>query len=285
MTDVDYDLAATAPQTRAVEREREGSLRDSALTAANHPLGLLVLRLAAFAVIVLAWQLASGRLIDPFWVSSPSRVAVRMGHWIATGYLFGQVGATLKEAAIGFLLGSAIGIALGAVAGYFKLLGKVLEPLVLAFYSMPAIALAPLFLLWFGIGDKSKIAVSATTVLFIVFFNVYTGLRNVDEELLNIVRILGAKRRDILTKVIAPSTLTYVFLGLKVSLPFALIGAVVAEMVSSTRGIGFMMQSAVNEFDTTGVFVGLVVISTVSVLVGAVLSAVEHRLLRWKVGR
>jgi NitT/TauT family transport system permease protein len=284
VTDFEYEAASTSPLAQAgLVRGRLSGLRRAAVGAASHSVGLFFLRLASFAVLVGVWQLASGRVIDPFWVSSPARVGQRIGHWTANGYLADQVGATLKEAALGFLVGSAIGILLGTISGYFRLLGKILEPLILAFYSMPAIALAPLFLLWFGIGDKSKIAVSATTVMFIVFFNVYTGLRNVDQELLNIVRILGAKRWHILAKVVTPSTLTYVFLGLKVSLPFALIGAVVAEMVSSTRGIGFVMQSAVNEFDTTGVFVGLVVISTVSVILGTILTAVEHHLLRWKV--
>ena len=231
--------------------------------------GLLLLRVCAFLILLGLWQLCSGTLIDPFWVSSPSAIAIRIGRWIASGYLWDQLGVTLEEAALGFVVGAAIGTLLGGITGYYRSLGKVIEPLILALYSMPAIALAPLFILWFGIGLESKVAVSALTVLFIVFFNVYAGLRDVDDELLTIVRVLGAKRRHVMSKVIGPSILTYVFLGLKVALPFALIGAVVAEMVSATHGIGYLMQYSVSQFDTTGVFVGLVVISAVSVVLGA----------------
>ncbi len=201
-------------------------------------LGLFTLRVATFLAVLGIWQLCAGTLIDPFWISSPVRIASRIGTWVASGYLWNQVDITLEEAVIGFLVGVTIGTALGGITGYYKLLGKVVEPLIVALYSMPAIALAPLFLLWFGIGLESKVAVSALTVMFIVFFNVYTGLRDVDGELLTIVKVLGAKRRHVIAKVIGPSVLTYVFLGMKVALPFALIGAVVAEMVSATRGIG-----------------------------------------------
>jgi sulfonate transport system permease protein len=264
-------------------RSRAERISDGFNAATNNPWSLFGLRVAAFAVLLAAWQLCSGTLIDSFWISSPSDVASRIGDWIADGSLWGQIGTTLLEAALGFLIGAALGSLLGAVAGYYRALGKMLEPIILAFYSMPAIALAPLFLLWFGIGIKSKVAVSAATVLFIVFFNVYTGLRNVDQDLLDTVRVFGAKRRHVIAKVITPSVLTYLFLGLKVSLPFALIGATVAEMVSSTRGLGFVMQNAVNQFDTTGVFVGLVIISAVSVLLGSGLRWIERSLLRWKV--
>ncbi len=267
------DAAAQPPALRGSERVRGW---------AEHPLGIFCLRLCTFVAILLIWQALATWLIGGFWISAPSTVAARIGKWAATGYLWQQVSITLEEAVVGFVLGALGGCVLGAVAGYYRMLGKVLEPIILALYSMPAIALAPLFLLWFGLGITSKIAVSGMTVLFIVFFNVYTGLRNVDQDLMNVVAVLGAKRRHIILKLILPSVLTYLFLGLKVSLPFALIGAVVAEMVSSTRGIGFMMQNSVNLYDTTGVFVGLVLVSGISVLLGSGLRRLEQSVLRWK---
>jgi NitT/TauT family transport system permease protein len=217
-----------------------------------------------------------------FWISSPYLVVSRLVKWIGNGYLLPQVAATLEEGLGGFVIGVIIGGTLGILCGYFRLAGRIVEPAIVALYSLPVIALAPLFLLWFGIGQSSKVALAAVTVIFLVFFNTYAGLKNIDEELVSIVRIMGARSTQLVRTVVLPSALTSMFTGFKVALPYALIGAVVGEIISSNKGIGYLIQLASTQFDTTGVFVGLVALATVSVLLSACVRVLEARLMPWR---
>jgi NitT/TauT family transport system permease protein len=250
-----------------------------------HGVSLVVLRLAAIAILLGIWQLCSGRLISAFWISSPSLVAVRLWEWSTDGTLWPQLGTTLVEAAYGFLIGAGAGVLLGLILGQMRQVTLVLEPIIFALYSLPRIALAPLFLLWFGIGIESKVVLSATSVFFLAFYNTFSGVRDVDHDLLNAVRIMGGSRRDELTKVIVPGAMYWVFTGLKVSVPYAIIGAVVGEMVASNRGLGYLMQNSSGQFDTTGVFVALVVLAAVSIVINEILSIAERRAIRWKPNR
>jgi NitT/TauT family transport system permease protein len=250
-----------------------------------HGASLAVARLLAVAVLLGIWQLCAGRLISAFWISSPSLVAVRLWQWMIDGTLWPQLGTTLVEAGYGFVIGAGAGILLGLVLGQMRLVTLVLEPIIFALYSLPRIALAPLFLLWFGIGIESKVVLSATSVFFLVFYNTFSGVRDVDHDLLNAVRVMGGSRRDELTKVIVPGAMYWVFTGLKVSVPYAIIGAVVGEIVASNRGLGYLMQNASGQFDTTGVFVALVVLAAVSMAINEILSIAERRAIRWKPNR
>jgi NitT/TauT family transport system permease protein len=243
---------------------------------------LYAVRALALVALLALWQVFGNYIVGTFWISSPMLVARQLGHWLANGYLMPQIGVTLEEGIGGFVIGTLVGGILGIVFGYFRSIGRVIEPLLVALYSLPVIALAPLFILWFGIGEVSKVMVAAVTVLFLVFFNTYAGLREVDEQLINATRILGANTGQILTKVVLPNALTWIFVGLKIALPFGLIGAVVAEIVSSNKGLGFVMETSVNQFDTTGVFVCLVVIAVLSVLLGGILRALEGVTLKWR---
>jgi NitT/TauT family transport system permease protein len=250
-----------------------------------HGVALAVARILAIAALLGIWQLCAGRLISAFWISSPSQVAIRLWQWTTDGTLWPQLATTLTEAAYGFLIGAGAGILLGLILGQMRRVTQILDPIIFALYSLPRIALAPLFLLWFGIGIESKVVLSATSVFFLVFYNTFAGVRDVDHDLLNAVRIMGGTRRDELTKVIAPGAMYWVFTGLKVSVPYAIIGAVVGEMVASNRGLGYLMQNASGQFDTTGVFVALVVLAAVSIIINEVLSIAERRAIRWKPNR
>ena len=247
-----------------------------------HGWRLAALRILAIAAILGIWQLLSGRVVSTFWISSPSLVAKRLWTWTTDGTLWPQLQTTLVEAGYGFLIGAGAGIVLGLFLGQLRQISSVLEPVIFAFYSLPRIALAPLFLLWFGIGMESKVVLAATSVFFLVYFNTFSGVRNVDQDLLNAVRIMGASRRTTMTKVVIPGAMIWVFVGLKVSVPWAIIGAVVGEMVASNRGIGYLMQYSSGQFDTTGVFVGLVVLGAVSIILNEILGLVETRVTRWK---
>lgn len=241
-----------------------------------------VLQVVTVLVLLIAWQVCSNRLISAFWISSPLEVASRLLHWLRNGYLIDQLEPTLFEALVGFAIGTIVGTACGVMGGSVATVGKVVEPVVLALYSLPIIAVAPLYILWFGIGEESKVFLAATTVLFIVFFNTLNGMRSVDRELVDVVRIMGAHWYQVMFKVTLPGALPALFVGLKVALPFAVIGAVVGELIASSRGIGYVIQYAVSQFDTTGVFVGLFVIAAVSVALGGLLRIVEARVLRWQ---
>ena len=145
-----------------------------------------------------------------------------------------------------------------------------------------AIALAPLFILWFGIGIQAKIILTATIVFFLVFFNTYAGVRDTSRELIDIVRLMGARTGQVLWRVVLPSALTAIFVGLRVSVPYALIGAVVGEMMASNRGVGFLLVRATGQFDTAGAFAALFVLIVISTCFNAGIVTLERYLLRWK---
>ncbi len=234
-------------------------------------------------LVLLGWQLASGRLVDEFWISTPLDIAARLSEWVATGALAHHTVVTLEEALGGLLVGGLAGVVLGFVLGQQALLSRILDPYVTAVYSLPKVALAPLFILWFGIGMTAKVAFSAVVVFFLVFFNTYAGVRDVDGDLLDVVRIMGGKRRHLLVKVVVPTALAWIFLGFKVAIPYALIGAVVAEIVASNRGLGYLVEHSAGQFDTTGVFAALFVLVVVSTVLNESLARAEAFLMRWKV--
>ena len=175
------------------------------------------------------WEFASGRLIKPFWISSPSEIWRQLGEWIATGELWLHVEVTLSETVMGFGFGAVSGVAVGLALGLNRRLAAVLDPFIVAFYSLPKIALAPLFILWFGVGLTSKVVLATFVVFFLVFYNTYAGTLAVEAELVDVLRLMGARRSQIIRKVILPSALIWIFTGMKSSVPYALIGAVVGR--------------------------------------------------------
>lgn len=228
------------------------------------------------------WQIVSGWLIDPFFISSPVAVFAKIGQWIGRGELFVNLGYTLYATVTGFVIGSILGFALGFAFGRYQRVGAVFDPYITAIYCLPKIALAPLFIMWFGIGIESKIAMSAVIVFFLVFLNTYSGVRDVNPIYVHATRIMGANEWQLLRTVIAPSAAAWVMTGLKVSVPYALIGAVVGEFMSSNRGIGFLIAQSSALFDTAGVFAGLVVLAVVGGTINEVIKRIERHVLRWR---
>ena len=245
-------------------------------------LRLNLMRCVLLAVILLAWEMASGVVITEFFVSKPSAIARTLGAWVAGGNLFFHVGITALEAFAGFLVGASIGVVVGVVLGRIHVLAELLHPFILAFYSLPKIALAPLFILWLGIGIGMKITLTATVVFFLVFLNTYTGVRNVSRELISILRLMGANERQVLQRVVLPSAITWVFAGLKISVPCALIGAIVGELMASNKGLGALLVRAQGEFDTAGVFASLVAIMFLAVMSNGLVKLLERKLMPWK---
>jgi NitT/TauT family transport system permease protein len=238
---------------------------------------------ASIAVIALvAWEVVSRMLKLDFWISSPSSVVMEFGNWAKSGLLVTDLRLTLTEAGVGFLIGGVVGGLLGFVLGWVKRLGDLFEPFILSIYTLPKIALAPLFVLWFGIGVLNKIMFSSMLVFFMVFFTTYQGTRQVDRDLVENARLLGAQRWDIWTKIAIPYSAVWVLTGIRIGLPYALIGAIVGEFVASEAGVGYRIKEATSFFNTAAVFAGLVVLMGISLALLTILRLIEKRTLAWQ---
>jgi sulfonate transport system permease protein len=275
----------TAPGARTAPGEVEN---DAPVAASSEPRdvggGLMLLcQVALGLAVLLAWQGASGRLVDAFFISNPVEVAERLYQWIVDGSLFLHIWATVYETLMGFIVGAVGGVILGIWLGVSPFTNRLLNPYLNALNALPKVALAPLFVLWFGLGIASKIALAAVLVLFLVFLNTYAGVREVDQDLIDGARLMRATRAQLITKVIIPSALSWVFAGLKISVPYALIGAVLGEMIAANRGLGYLVQFSGSQFDSAGVFAVLIVIALLAVALNFLVEMVQHRLQLWRI--
>jgi NitT/TauT family transport system permease protein len=243
---------------------------------------ILVGRIVVGVALVAFWEYASGRMIDKLFVSSPSAVSLRLWRWLGDGSLWNHLSITLYATALGFIIGSLVGFVMGLLFGRYRTIADIFDPYITALYSIPKIALAPLFIIWFGIGIESKVAVSASIVFFVVFLNTYAGVRDVNPIYIHATRIMGGNEYHVLRHVMIPSAASWVITGLKVSVPYALVGTVIGEFMSSNRGIGFIIAQATGLFDTTSVFAGLVILGVVGAVINVGLRHAESWLLRWK---
>jgi NitT/TauT family transport system permease protein len=235
------------------------------------------------AVVVLGgWELlVRVGMIDPFFFSRPSDISVRIWEWVSTGFIFEHLAVTLYEAFLAFVIGAGLGIMLGFALARVPLLALIFDPYIKMMNAMPRVVLAPIFLLWFGLGVWSKVALGVTIVFFVVFFNTYQGVREVDRVILDNARMLGASERQLIRHVLIPSALTWIFSSLHVSVGFAIVGAVVGEYLGASRGAGYLISQAEGLFDTTGVFAGMAVLMVFASLVLYAVGRLERRLLRW----
>jgi NitT/TauT family transport system permease protein len=237
----------------------------------------LVLALAALA----AWQLAS-LAAGPHWISPPLATATRFVQLVAASDLLRHAQFTLAAAVGGFLVGGVPGALIPFALRRAPRLAAILDPYLVAGYGMPKLALAPLFILWFGIGLASKIALVASIVFFLIFFSTAAGVRGADVRLVSMARVAGASERAVARHVVFPGAVPYVFTGIKISLPYAIGAAVVGELISSNRGLGYLIQAASQDFDTTTVFATLLALTLLIVVVNTAVDAAERRLLRWR---
>jgi NitT/TauT family transport system permease protein len=234
-------------------------------------------------VVVFAWQLlVDVKLLDPFFVSRPTEIARRIATWIVDGTLVRHLFVTVEESLLGLMVGAALGIASGFALGRAPTAARVFDPYIKMLNAIPRVVLAPLFLLWFGLGIWSKVALAVTLVFFVMFFSTYQGVRDADPVLIDNARMLGATERQLVRHVLVPSALTWIFSSLQTSLGFAMVGAVVGEYLGATHGLGYVISQAEGTFDTTGVFAGMTVLAFVVVIVSMAVSRLERWLLRWK---
>jgi NitT/TauT family transport system permease protein len=249
----------------------------------NRRLGILSGQVLIGVVFVAAWQkLVDAGKLDKFFFSRPSDIGLRIVDWLRAGSIWPHLLVTLEEAALAFLLGAASGAVAGFALARLPTLSELADPYIRVLNALPRVVLAPIFLLWFGLGIWSKVALGVTVVFFIVFFNTYQGVREVDKVLVNNARMLGASEWQLARHVLIPSALTWVFSSLHISIGFAMIAVVVGEYLGAARGVGYLIAQAEGVFDTTGVFAGMAVLSAVVLIVGWGVDRVERWLLRWK---
>ncbi|MEV1005170.1 ABC transporter permease [Nonomuraea sp. NPDC050202] len=232
--------------------------------------------------LLVVWELTAERWFDITFTSRPSDIWTRLVQWHQDGTLWSNTWITVQEVVYGFLLGAVAGALSGFLVASFRALYQVLDPFIMALYAIPKVALAPLFIVWFGIGIHMKVLLAAATVFFLVFLNTAAGVREVDRGLVDAVRLMGGGRRTIMLKVVVPSSMTGLLTGLKVAIPYALIGAVIGELVASNRGLGYLINDAAAQFDTAGVFATLAVLSVIAALLNLVVGLLDRRVGKWK---
>ncbi|MDQ7829736.1 MAG: ABC transporter permease subunit [Armatimonadota bacterium] len=244
--------------------------------------GLLAGRALLVGAALLAWSAASGTVVDAQFVSDPLSVARALAALAASGRLWPNLGQTVAEVLIGYLLGGGLGVAVALLVGVVPTAQRVLRPFLLAFYAIPKIALAPLIVMWFGLGLAPKVLLAAIFVFFVVFMNVVTGIFSVSPHLVATLRVMGASRTTLLWKVTLPSTIPYLTSGLRIGIPEAMIGAVIGEFMAATRGLGYLVNAAAAQFNTTVTLAAIAALVGVVVLMDGVLTLAEARLLRWR---
>jgi NitT/TauT family transport system permease protein len=244
-------------------------------------------RVLLLVAVLGLWEwFARAGIIDPFNFSMPSKIWSQIWTWAtegtAQGSLAQQVWYTLYEALLGWLAGVFGGVVLGIALGRVRFLADVLGPYIKVLNALPRIVLAPIFLIWFGLGPASKIASAVVLVFFPVFFNAFQGAREVDRRLVDGARILGASNRQVTYQVVIPSATSWIFTSLHVSFGFALIGAIVGEYIGATKGLGLLVSASQGSFNAAGVYAAMVILAVVALLAEGLLTFLERRLFRWK---
>jgi NitT/TauT family transport system permease protein len=230
----------------------------------------------------LLWEIASGRWIEPFLISSPRRIWFAFLDALQSGDLLTHTWVTFQEIGIGFPIGAITGIWVGYLFGRSKALAEIFEPIIIALYGVPRTALAPLFIVWLGIGIWSKVGVVFILVFFLNFFNTYSGMKQLDQEFVDLARLMGAGRWRLSFRVILPAVSPYILTGFKTSIPFSVIGAITGEFIAATEGLGFFIRQAAGVFRTADVFVGIAVLMFLVIVMNKVADLIERRVLRWQ---
>lgn len=241
-----------------------------------------LVRLAIVVALLASWEFASGRLIDEFFISRPSEIWQTWLGWIADGTLWHNASSTFLSAAIGFMIGGVVAILVGYALGGSKRLADVFEPFITSIYSLPKLALVPLFVMWFGVGRPLQVAICALVVFFLMFYNTFYGIRDVDRALIDSMRVMGGNRWDIAIRVRLPSALVWVVAGLKLSVPQALVAVVVAEILASNRGLGHLVALNSGQFNSAGTFAALFTLLIIGITIDRLLAVLTRRALSWK---
>ena len=255
---------------------------------------LRVWQVGLLAVVFVVWHLlTTPGLLPPFvfendrqaafFFGEPLKIFDRIWQWfVGHADIYGHLWITLVETVLAFAIGTVLGLAFGLWLALSPLAGAIADPYIKALNSMPRVILAPIFAVWFGLGVASKVALGVTLVFFIVFFNVYQGVKEVSPVVLANARMLGASQRDLLRHVYLPSATSWVFSSLHTSVGLAFVGAVVGEYLGSSRGVGYLILQAEGAFDINTVMAGILVLTVFALALDAAVGRIERRLMKWQ---
>jgi NitT/TauT family transport system permease protein len=243
-------------------------------------------RIVLLTGLLAFWQFGVDHgLLPRFFFGTPTAIASRIAAWWLSGEIFPHLAITLLETLLSFFLGTSLAVILGLWLGLNSLWGAVLDPFIKAMNAMPRLILAPIFALWFGLGIWSKVALGVTLVFFVVFFNVFQGIREVSPVLLANTRMLGANRAQLIRRVYLPSAMGWVFSSLHLSVGMAFVGAVIGEYLGSSAGVGYLILQAEGTFDIDTVLAGIVMLTAFALALDALITAIENMLLVWRPDR
>ncbi|WP_206665800.1 ABC transporter permease [Pedococcus bigeumensis] len=282
-----FDAMAAQAGPTPVNPAGVASARRRAPRGTRRRLTLAGVRLGIVAVALALWQLCvHAKIVDPFFWGEPKGVWQTLIDWFTVGTSQGSLGQqviiTLEEAVMGFVIGSILGIVCGIALGRVAVLSEIFGPFLKAANSIPRIILGSIFTVAFGFGIQSKVILAVVLVFFGVFFNAYQGSREVDRNLIANARLLGASRWQVTRDVVLPSAFTWILASLHISFGFALIGALVGEILGANQGLGLLIRSSQNNFDMNGVLAGMVLVAVIALTAEGLITLLERRLLRWR---
>ena len=274
------DTDETPARVKATPHIR-ARLRAIAATSVGVNFGRIVLAAAFLGV----WQFGANRFFDPFFFGTPLAVFQQLINELTNSEFYKDLGVTAAEMAGGFGIGATSGILLGVLLARWDYVANVIDPFLLALNSIPRIALAPMLIVWFGIDMASKVFLGATLVFFITFFNTLAGIRSVEKALCDVARVQGANDWQIFTKVMLPSASTWIMTGIKMSLPFALVGVIIGEFLVSSRGLGYRLNAYSTSYNTVGAVSMIVIMMLMMMLLTTAVDRLEAKLMRWRPSR
>ena len=232
--------------------------------------------------LLLIWEFSAGHLFNEFWSSRPSLIGERLLSLFASGEIWRHLGTTVSEALLGLLLGALVGTPIGIALAKYRRAAEIVDPFVMGLYGLPRVALAPMFILWFGISLLAKVMMSFSMVVFVFILNVTEGIRTVDPDMVDLMRTMRAPKSYILRKVTIPSIAPWLLASFRIGIGLSLVGAVVGELIGANRGLGWYVLRAGGQLDTTGVFTGLLVLMVVAMIANQIIFQIERKVLHWR---
>jgi NitT/TauT family transport system permease protein len=264
-------VAEAQPTKVGVVSRKRGSSR----------LGIVSTQVGLLVAILALWQFGVSDASLPYF-SRPTLVLAKLFELLGQHDIYRHIAVTLTEIAIGYSIGAAFGLTLGFVLGRSQFLSAALQPYIMGLYSIPKIALAPVFIVWLGLGMASKVAIVFLASFFLVFFNTYSGLLSINEELVRLARLMGASWPQTIIRVILPAAAHQIFLGLKTAVPYAVIGAVIGEYIGSNEGLGYFILYASQTYDAPALFSGIIILVAIVFLANIGLTWIEGKVIRWR---
>lgn len=241
------------------------------------------IQITLLAVILGGWQLGvTTGVIDRFFFPAPLDIVQQVITWVIDPGFYKHVGITLSETVLGYLIGTGLGVAAGVWLGLSPFTARILDPFIKAINAIPRVVLAPIFVLWLGLGLWSKVALAVTLVFFVTFFNAMQGVREVNPVVLSNTRILGARRSDLLRHVYFPAAASWILSSLRTSVGFAVVGAIIGEYLGASAGLGYLIARAEGNFDAVGVFAGIIILAVFVLIIDLLLDVAEKRLITWR---